>query len=245
MEISCIYVFQGNEADVSKIKKFFAVVFPAGILNKDANNSYVPPPKKKKIDENQQCTVKTAMWLEIGDRSLAFTERNIIANDLMLNDLIMDFAQTLIQQQFNHIQLAGLQSTLLQQSSKNSLFPENKPVLQIVHCRNRLHWITVSTIHIDGASIAGANDVVIYDSLYSSVDEETMVVLKRLFGCNMNVKMPVIQKQLGATDCGLFAIATAVALVNLVDPTLKVFNQSSMRHHLIKCFERKCFSMFP
>ncbi len=52
MEISCIYVFQGNEADVSKIKKFFAVVFPAGILNKDANNSYVPPPKKKKIDEN-------------------------------------------------------------------------------------------------------------------------------------------------------------------------------------------------
>ena len=43
-----------------------------------------------------------------------------------------------------------------------------------------------------------------------------------------------VQHQIGALDCGLFALAFATSLCLAIDPTSVVYNQSHMRNHLIK-----------
>lgn len=51
-------------------------------------------------------------------------------------------------------------------------------------------------------------------------------------------KMINVQKQVGVKDCGLFAIANAMALVLNRDP-------SEMRDHLLKIFITNQVSLFP
>ena len=83
----------------------------------------------------------------------------------------------------------------------------------------------------------------VYDSLYTSVDDETLSLLKKLFGTHINIKVPSMQTQVGSADCGLFAIATLVAaLLYNVDPSKQKFDQPMMR---ITCFEKNEFVMFP
>ena len=54
-----------------------------------------------------------------------------------------------------------------------------------------------------------------------------------------------VQMQSGTYDCGLFAIAFATALVHGEHPGKFLFNQDSMRQHLIKCLELGEMMMFP
>ena len=54
-----------------------------------------------------------------------------------------------------------------------------------------------------------------------------------------------VQMQSGTYDCGLFAIAFATALVGGEHPGKFLFNQDSMRQHLIKCLELGEITMFP
>ena len=67
---------------------------------------------------------------------------------------------------------------------------------------------------------------IIADLLQATVDE---IVIE-----TMNV-----QKQLGGSDCGLFALAFITAVLNNQDPTAQCFKQNKMRRHLIECLERK------
>ena len=103
--------------------------------------------------------------------------------------------------------LQGLQSTLLQTTSKPSV---NE--LQIVHSRDN-HWIVASTL------ISKPNSVSVYDSLYDSIDEESLKVIQYLFGVEEVCVVPV-QKQQGYNDCGLFAIAYAVHLAKKHNPEM-------------------------
>ena len=54
--------------------------------------------------------------------------------------------------------------------------------------------------------------VVAYDSLYTSVDKETLALLKQMLGSKVIVEPGNGPKQDGTADCGLFAIATCVSL---------------------------------
>ena len=47
-----------------------------------------------------------------------------------------------------------------------------------------------------------------------------------------------VQQQIGTSDCGLFAIAFAVALVNVQDPAALIFDQGVMRQHLRLKFKK-------
>ena len=88
-----------------------------------------------------------------------------------LSDLHINFAQTLLKLQFPCVN--GLQNTLLQ--SKNNPDKPLQDQLQVIHCCTRDHWIVASTVNCkDG-------EVNIYDSVYSTVDEETDKVLANLF----------------------------------------------------------------
>ena len=54
-----------------------------------------------------------------------------------------------------------------------------------------------------------------------------------------------VQMQAGGSDCGLFAIAFSTSLCYGQSPGKFHFDQSAMRKHLVSCFERCQFDMFP
>ena len=51
--------------------------------------------------------------------------------------------------------------------------------------------------------------------------------------------------QSNQSDCGIFAIAFATALVHGHHPGMYVFQRSAMRMHLVKCIENGKLTMFP
>lgn len=88
-------------------------------------------------------------------------------------------------------------------------------------------------------------EVMVFDSLYSSVDPPTHNLLKQLFGVDMKVKFEKYPQQAGGRDCGVFAIAICTSLANAIHPCRSSFKQDAVRHHLLKCFESLCLTPFP
>ena len=116
----------------------------------------------------------------------------------MLTDKHMNFAQALLCK--NYKSLAGLQSTLTLHKSKKIPAKIAPRFLQIIHCRG-CHWIVASTV-------GSYPKAVVYDSLYTSVDKETLTLLKQMLGSKVIIELGNGPKQDGTADCGLFAIAT-------------------------------------
>ena len=61
----------------------------------------------------------------------------------------------------------------------------------------------------------------------------------------INVSQMNVQCQDGGSDCGLFAIASATALVNVIQPAHCMFDQGAMRQHLLTSLEEGRIFMFP
>lgn len=154
-----------------------------------------------------------------------------------LSDVHINLAQNLLKRQFP--KLCGLYSTLLQEKSKVNR--KEGGVLQIVHCASRHHWIVTTTIG------GKENNVLVFDSIFGNVDEETKKVIFNLFQCSSAEKLRVVnsQKQKGSKDCGLFAIAFATALAYGQNPSKLKYDQSSMRSHLVRCFHQGKLVPFP
>lgn len=101
---------------------------------------------------------------------------------------------------------------------------------------SRDHWITATIIGCEVGVIK------VYDSLYTTLDKPSSIVLANLFHCKDQLfKNRVVrpQKQNGGTDCGVFAIAfaTSIAINHKVDMK---FDQARMRaHFLVHCKEKK------
>ena len=125
----------------------------------------------------------------------------------MLTDLEINHAQKLLKSQFPEIN--GLHLTLLQSKINENKEPVNNK-LQIVHCRERNHWITVTTIGCAEGIVKA------FDSLYCTLDDPSTTIVLNMFQdkTNQPPKIKVIrpQKQTGAKDCGVFAIAFATSL---------------------------------
>ena len=106
----------------------------------------------------------------------------------------------------------------------------------------RHHWITVSTINCKDGEVRGL------DSLFTNCDKETETVIRGLYQRDIEyirIIMSRCQKQTGGKDCGLFAIAFAVALVFNKCPSILKFNQQKMRSHLVECFTKQEMTPFP
>ena len=112
--------------------------------------------------------------------------------------------------------------------------PVTSAHIQIVHARGN-HWVVAT-------NIGCAPKVLVFDSLYSSVDEETMKLVSTIFGTT-SIEIGVCSQQYGATDCGLFSIAVCVALANNEQPGR--FAQKKMRPHLVTCFDNLSLTPFP
>ena len=107
--------------------------------------------------------------------------------------------------------------------------------LQILHCHGN-HWIVFSTIGCK------PGDVYVYDSLYTTIDNDTEAIIQKTFGLkDIRISLPTVQRQVGVKDCGLFAVAFATFLAITKDHKLLCshkFKQHTLRTHLITCFER-------
>ena len=75
------------------------------------------------------------------------------------------------------------------------------------------------------------NTVAVYDSLHNTVNDSTEEVILNLF-LAPNTQVMKSTEQAGVRDCGLFAIANAVAIANGVSPSAIKLDQTLMRIHL-------------
>ena len=149
-----------------------------------------------------------------------------------LTDLSINCAQRMLKRQFPT--LNGLNSTLLQQKNCKIYLPD---CLQIIHSRQS-HWVVATTVRCNN------NEVILYDSMYEEIDENTANVIYNLFNTR-TVKIAKCQQQEGAVDCGLFSIAFATSIAHGFDPTTVEYIQAHMRIHLVKCFSQGTLTLFP
>ena len=86
----------------------------------------------------------------------------------------------------------------------------------------------------------------IYDSVFSCPDSETRAVCLNLFDIFKKPKLiyEPVKKQEGGDDCGVFSIVFATALAHQQNPVHVQFDQSTMRSHLLQCFEQELLTPF-
>ena len=186
----------------------------------ESDDEFKPLAKKQKLDDSEI--------------------ENIIMG-VELSDIHINLAQRFLKHQFPG--LNGLESTLFQ-DKEHTLTEDNvKNKLQIIHCKQRHHWIVASTVN------GRYEEVVIIDSLFRAIDEETKQIIFNLFqfDCKKPPTIKVIktQKQKGNKDCGLFAIAMATAIAFGNNPSKQNFCQELMRAHLVDCLKKGQLSLFP
>ena len=89
----------------------------------------------------------------------------------------------------------------------------------------------------------------IFDSVYCEVDVASKRAIADVFpGSDISFNVPRVPLQLGADDCGLYAIAFANELAFSHDPATlytKKCKQNEMRTHLISCLQNSYFIVFP
>ena len=183
------------------------------------------------------------LWLKIYNISLQQKDKNTIINKHMLNDKVIDAAQTIMKKQFNDSpKINGFQSAIFKQNTKH--FKKiDKEMVQILHrgSADLGHWFTISTLNCNVGTIN------VFDSAFNDIDKESKSqiasILKFDGKCLKLQKVPV-QHQAGGSDCGLFAIAFAVALCFGLNPSKLIFEQSKMRDHLLHCLKENEFTNF-
>ena len=236
-EIPCILKFEsGTDSEktrylLDKTKKLVSSALPKDkrpseqVVHKEEGESSVDEvPETKKIKLSVSESENVTDW-----------QRDIMRGE-MLSDIAINIAQRLLKKQFPN--LTGLQPTLyqLKDQTDEGVILENQ--LQVIHCRGN-HWIVASSV---GCTKGTVN---IYDSIYASLDESTKTVVSSLFHARTNMHMQPLQKQVGATDCGLFAIAVISAIAYGKDLSQLQFKQEEMRQHLLNCFKNENITLFP
>ena len=179
---------------------------------------------------------KPDIWIICNGYRLYNKNKQQILNGKELNDIHINGACALLREQYPEI--GGMESTLYQQYDRALMQPTN--AIQILHI-NSNHWAVMSTLGCE------QNIIEYYDSLYNNISLSTKSTITKLLQSkeSFTVRIKNVAKQLGGTECGLYAIAYCVSLANGQDPSRIVYDQREMRQHLISCFENKRLSLFP
>ena len=110
--------------------------------------------------------------------------------------------------------------------------------VQPVH-NGSYHWLLVSTV---------SGVVSIHDSLNTQPTEELIKQISQLFspdGSTPAYTQLKCHKQLGGTDCGIFAIAYAIDILLGNEPQNIRYDQNKMREHLVNCLQSGKMTAFP
>lgn len=247
LEIPCILRFEGCTKYSIKAEKLIRSALsteqsaPSKQSDATKENSEPPTSPTEQSAPSQQ-SEENEQGSDAKKRKLTDTpgEEDLVSGIMrgeMLSDLHVNFSQRLLKRQFPN--LRGLQSTLYQQKSETEMSATVKDQLQIIHCHSN-HWIAVSSVGCMNG------DVNVYDSIYSSLDENTKRMVCNLFHTNTkNIKVQSMQKQVGGLDCGVFAIAVITSIAYDKDPSELRFDQKEMRRHLSNCFNDAHIKPFP
>jgi len=205
------------------------------------DGSYSPEAKKIKVEDNDEvensfqeiwatCAGSQIKLFQEDSQIKLFQEDKLALEFDRLNDRHINFAQTLLRNQFS--QCYGLQNTLLQGRHE---YDVSTKIVQILHVRGN-HWVVISNL------LCHDNEIKYYDTIYNDIDQRTQDLLNKMFGEDVTVTVDTqVQKQKGDKDCGVFCIAIATSLLH--NQTPGPFTQSLLRPHLIYCIENK--SMIP
>ena len=104
--------------------------------------------------------------------------------------------------------------------------------VQITHTGAH-HWVLLSSMYSKTA---------IYDSLNLQPTDFLLNQIRQLFSCDNsmpNFEQIKCYEQVGSTDCGLFAIAYAVDILNGNNDYGFIYDQTKMREQLIAYFGQK------
>ena len=90
------------------------------------------------------------------------------------------------------------------------------------------------------------NKIRYYDSSYTELLYKTENIISKLIPAKPEIEVEVMKltRQMGSNDCGLYAIAVAVALAYELDPTTFIFEQNELRSHLANCFVNQHLTQF-
>ena len=180
---------------------------------------------------------KKQPWIDNDLVKLSTADHTIIKSPTgWLSDSIIDAAQKTLQEQFG---LPGFQSVLHGQCCNFNVEPDE--FIQILHNGSN-HWVTVSTIGTKHP------EVFVYDSMYTKAPDRLQQQIAALLHTKeeaITLKFTKVNVQSNSNDSGVFAIAFATALCHGTSPAQLLFDESKMRHHLLKCLEQGCFTMFP
>ena len=162
----------------------------------------------------------------------------IIMNGEMLNDAIINKAQTLLHDPVPGV--GGLEDTTLGPISMFSI--QRGEFVQVLH-DGSIHWVCVSNIGCKD------QDVSYYDSLsgsrvsWSLVQQITSII--HADKSELVVRTRKVQKQTNSVDCGIFALAFATSLLNGINPEEETYSVADLRPHLVDCLQFGKMTKFP
>lgn len=194
------------------------------------------------IDSDQPYSVDKVAVIKADKQSF----KDLITNkEVWLDDYQINLCQDLIKGRYK---IGSMQSVLHFQDYKSEISfvrPTTEPFIQIINVR-RSHWITLSNIG------ELENVVNVYDSQFYEFTGDHMcnlwhwvAQLIKTDECEIILRFNSVQQQTEYSDCGYFAIAFAMTLINQKDPREFNYQQRVMRQHLSNCVDNSCMEEFP
>lgn len=218
-----------NQTDDSKLSTCLNQSFE----KQSGDNSPQNPIHVEKCEEKP-----VKYWVK--ELGLHVEDKDIICNGDWLTDKHVNAMNKLLTDQFPVQE--GLQDTLLLAfHSKYQSGVSN--FVQVVNV-SKQHWVCISNI------LSPPGVVEIYDSVpnYSfnslSLKKQVAAILKTE-ARSFDLHHVDVQRQVGAADCALFAMAFAVNLCFGEDPHVINYKQDDLRSHYIACVDQKLFTRFP
>ena len=151
LEIPCMLTFMGDPKEVAKVRKPLTLNKATVVVHKnpvDLDSEKIQQPREKvKVEciDMEELIVSDGHdqkpWKRFEHIHLTANDKGIITKGLKLTDNHMNFAQTMLRQQFRHV--TSLQLTYLLHTAWARQSDVN--ALQIIHSRGD-HWLVMTTI---------------------------------------------------------------------------------------------------
>ena len=118
--------------------------------------------------------------------------------------------------------------------------PIESPFVNILYLSSIAHFLCISTVGCEKGRVK------VYDSLNCDwVCEELRMQVESLYGGACEIEIVKVKEKQREVECGVFAIAFAVCVVNGLDPGKVKFEMDGMRDHLLKCMNEDRLTLFP
>ena len=162
------------------------------------------------VMQQQDCVVSAGevtecngTWVTLERVVLKLEDKDILLNELCLNDKHMSYLQLVLKRQFSSI--LGLKSTLIAEKHGGVLLHNGLQVLLV----RKNHWILLSTMGCPQGSVK------VYDSAF---DNQPPIVLKAVTKALVapeqivRISVMITERQCGPYDCGVYVAAMMTSI---------------------------------